>query len=87
MANDQGNRTTPSYVAFTDSERLIGDAAKNQVSMNPENEVRIVQEGGLPPLIALLRSTEARIQSSASIAIRNLSVNSSNQIGLKSWST
>lgn len=39
IANDQGNRTTPSYVAFTDSERLIGDAAKNQVSMNPENTV------------------------------------------------
>ena len=31
IANDQGNRTTPSYVAFTDSERLIGDAAKNKV--------------------------------------------------------
>jgi len=39
IANDQGNRTTPSYVAFTDSERLIGDAAKNQVSMNPSNTV------------------------------------------------
>ena len=39
IANDQGNRTTPSYVAFTDSERLVGDAAKNQVAMNPENTV------------------------------------------------
>jgi hypothetical protein len=36
IANDQGNRTTPSYVAFTDSERLIGDAAKNQVRTSPQ---------------------------------------------------
>jgi len=39
IANDQGNRTTPSYVAFTDTERLIGDAAKNQGAMNPKNTV------------------------------------------------
>ena len=39
IANDQGNRTTPSYVAFTETERLIGDAAKNQVAMNPYNSV------------------------------------------------
>ncbi|KAL2936422.1 Heat shock 70 kDa protein [Bienertia sinuspersici] len=39
IPNDQGNRTTPSYVAFTATERLIGDAAKNQVAMNPENTV------------------------------------------------
>ena len=39
IANDQGNRTTPSYVAFNDSERLIGDAAKNQVALNPANTV------------------------------------------------
>jgi len=39
IANDQGNRTTPSYVAFTDTERLIGDAAKNQCAMNPMNTV------------------------------------------------
>jgi L1 cell adhesion molecule like protein len=39
IANDQGNRTTPSYVAFSESERLIGDAAKNQVAMNPYNTV------------------------------------------------
>ena len=39
IANDQGNRTTPSYVAFTDTERMIGDGAKNQSSMNPENTI------------------------------------------------
>ncbi|XP_052774235.1 heat shock protein 70 B2-like [Mya arenaria] len=39
IANDQGNRTTPSYVAFTDSELLIGDAAKNQAAMNPGNTI------------------------------------------------
>lgn len=39
IANDQGNRTTPSYVAFTDTERLVGDAAKNQVAMNPINTI------------------------------------------------
>lgn len=39
IANDQGNRTTPSFVAFTDTERLIGDSAKNQVAMNPHNTV------------------------------------------------
>ncbi|OQR88359.1 heat shock 70 kDa protein, partial [Thraustotheca clavata] len=39
IANDQGNRTTPSYVAFTDTERLIGDAAINQVAMNAKNTV------------------------------------------------
>jgi len=39
IANDQGNRTTPSYVAFNDQERLIGDAAKSQAAMNPYNTV------------------------------------------------
>jgi len=39
LANDQGKRTTPSYVAFNDSERLVGDAAKNQAPMNPKNTV------------------------------------------------
>ena len=39
IANDQGNRTTPSYVSFNDNERLIGDGAKNQSSMNPTNTV------------------------------------------------
>lgn len=39
IANDQGNRTTPSYVAFTDTERLVGEAAKNQAAMNPRNTI------------------------------------------------
>ena len=39
ITNDQGNRTTPSYVAFTDEERLVGDSAKNQAALNPENTV------------------------------------------------
>jgi heat shock protein 1/8 len=39
IANDQGNRTTPSFVAFTDVERLVGEAAKGQVALNPENTV------------------------------------------------
>lgn len=37
--NEQGNRTTPSFVAFTNDQRLIGDAAKNQAATNPENTV------------------------------------------------
>ena len=39
IANDNGNRTTPSYVAFNDQERLVGDAAKNQAAMNPTNTI------------------------------------------------
>ena len=39
ISNDQGNRTTPSYVAFTETERLIGDSAKNQAALNPKNTV------------------------------------------------
>ncbi|XP_045520318.1 heat shock protein 68-like [Pieris brassicae] len=39
IANEQGNRVTPSYVAFTETERFIGDAAKNQIAMNPKNTV------------------------------------------------
>ncbi len=39
IANDQGNRTTPSYVAFNDHERLVGNAAKSQSSQNPTNTV------------------------------------------------
>lgn len=39
IANDQGNRTMPSYVAFTESERLIGESARNQSAMNPNNTI------------------------------------------------
>ena len=39
IANDQGNRTTPSFVAFTETERMIGDSAKNQAAVNPKNTI------------------------------------------------
>ena len=39
IANDHGNRTTPSYVAFTETERLIGDTAKSLITVNPINTV------------------------------------------------
>jgi L1 cell adhesion molecule like protein len=39
IANDLGNKKTPSYVSFTDTERLIGDTAKNQVDLNPNNTI------------------------------------------------
>lgn len=39
IVNDQGNRITPSYVAFTDEERLVGDAAKNQYAANPTRTI------------------------------------------------
>ena len=39
LANDQGNRTTPSYVAFTEEQRLVGESAKNQAARNPKNTV------------------------------------------------
>ena len=39
VANEQGSFTTPSFVSFTDQERLIGEAAKNQAAMNPRNTV------------------------------------------------
>lgn len=44
IANDQGNRTTPSYVAFNDTERLIGDAAKNQVKTNINHKSQFAKQ-------------------------------------------
>ena len=38
IANDQGNRTTPSWVAFTNQEKLVGESAKNQFNLNPTNK-------------------------------------------------
>jgi molecular chaperone DnaK (HSP70) len=52
IANDQGNRTTPSYVAFTGSRLLVGDAAKNQAEMNPSNTIF----GGCRLLLSLISS-------------------------------
>ena len=49
IANDQGNRTLPSYVAFTDSERLVGEAAKNQVS-RPSPRTTTTYSLYVPPL-------------------------------------
>ena len=61
IPNDQGNRITPSYVAFTaDNERLIGDAAKNQLTTNPENTVfdakRLIGLTGLITLFSMISS-------------------------------
>lgn len=71
IANDQGNRTTPSYVAFTETERLIGDAAKNQVAMNPNNTIF----GKLPPLpprsLSLSRSLARSLYAEMLITLAN----------------
>lgn len=45
IANEQGSFTTPSFVSFTEDERLIGEAAKNQAAMNPVNTVFDVKYG------------------------------------------
>lgn len=45
IANEQGSFTTPSFVSFTENERLIGEAAKNQAAMNPKNTVFDVKYG------------------------------------------
>ena len=79
IANDCGNRTTPSYVSFSDNERLIGDAAKNQVAMNPQNTyvhqyVLYVLMSNAPPLVYLTQNVSL---------VASLRMSRSNQI----WST
>lgn len=46
LVNDQGHRITPSYVAFTDEERLVGDAAKNQAAANPKRTIFDIKYAG-----------------------------------------
>jgi len=53
IPNDQGNRITPSYVAFTEDERLIGEAAKNQATVNPAQTLFDVKRLDWPPLQGL----------------------------------
>lgn len=55
LVNDQGHRITPSYVAFTEEERLVGDAAKNQAAANPKNTIYDVKSVP-PPIIPFIRS-------------------------------
>ncbi|CAI7751549.1 unnamed protein product [Closterium sp. NIES-54] len=70
IANDQSNRTTPSFVAFTDTERLIGDAAKNQIALNPTN---IVFASLAPRATAdsVTRSSWLTRDAAAHLAVRN----------------
>ena len=68
IANDQGNRITPSYVAFTDNERLIGEAAKNQATTNPFRTIYDVKRligrkyGPSAPVITTVSLTDRRVQ-------------------------
>lgn len=55
LVNDQGNRITPSYVAFTEDERLVGDAAKNQAAANPTNTIYDIKYA-LPDIAANLNN-------------------------------
>ena len=60
VANEQGSFTTPSFVSFTDEERLIGEAAKNQAAMNPANtifDIKSVNESSPGPVHSLMMPT------------------------------
>lgn len=54
VANEQGSFTTPSFVSFTDEERLIGEAAKNQAAMNPANTIFDIKFVTVEPYLNLL---------------------------------
>lgn len=58
IVNDQGNRITPSYVAFTDEERLVGDAAKNQYASNPTRTIFDIKYVSSLPLPHMLCANE-----------------------------
>ncbi len=60
IANEQGSFTTPSFVSFTEDERLIGEAAKNQAAMNPVNTVFDVKYA-LPLIISSMRPGRDRL--------------------------
>ena len=74
IANSQGNRTTPSYVAFTDNERLVGDAAKNQVSINIHNINNIFYLKTIPIYIDTLVRLNENIQSTKIHEFHHLSL-------------
>ncbi|KAK9749759.1 hypothetical protein RND81_02G148200 [Saponaria officinalis] len=82
IANDQGNRTTPSYVAFTNSERLIGDPAKNQVAMNPINIVFDISKGvlRLRILLKIISSWLISFEGSSLIHITNITRDEINEV-------
>ncbi|KAL6102390.1 hspa1l [Pungitius sinensis] len=69
IANDQGNRTTPSYVAFTDTERLIGDAAKNQVEHKGEEKSFYPEEISSMVLVKMKEIAEAYLGQKVSNAV------------------
>jgi len=73
MVNDQGNRITPSWVAFTDEERLVGDAAKNQYASNPHRTIFDVVSNTLPATVQTEMLTMGRNVSSVASSTRRRS--------------
>ncbi|KAH7838520.1 hypothetical protein Vadar_027584 [Vaccinium darrowii] len=69
ITNDQGNRTTPSYVAFTDTQRLIGDAAKNQVAVNPTNTIFERSPAATMAIFSNLHKLTSRLNRTPSLSL------------------